>query len=294
MKLSPTIKYYILVIFLFSCNASRQTTNENKEAKIFHAHSDHTSFPDPARENGHIYDSVLYDAGSHYHDSSVLIIVPPGFSAGENIDLIFWFHGWRNNIDTADQYYELSKQFFASGRNAVLVLAETAKNAPDSYGGKLEKEGIFSFLVGDVLNELKNKKLVSQTARQGNITLAGHSGAYRVIAYILQNGKTKIHEVFLFDALYAEVPKFMQWIQNDPKNKFVHWYTNKGGGTDEVTREMIGELQKDNIAFKEVEETTVTPDQIKNNRVLFIHSLREHNDIINKPDNFQFLLKSTR
>jgi hypothetical protein len=288
------MRYYLLVLFLVSCNTPHRLKNENAGAKIFRIHSTHTSFPDPARSNGHIYDSVLYDAATHYSDSSVLIIVPPGFSAGKNIDLIFWFHGWRNNIDTANQYYELSKQFFASGRNAVLVLAETAKNAPDSYGGKLEKDGEFSFLIDDVLNELKTEKVIPQTTLTGNITLAGHSGAFRVIAYILQNGKARVQEVLLFDALYSEVPKFMQWIKEDPKNRFVHWYTNKGGGTDEVTKEMIQQLQKENIAFAETEEASLTPEQIKNSRVLFVHSLREHNDIINKPDDFELLLKATR
>ena len=295
MKIPFTISCYFFVLLFFACNTTHPVvTNQNKGGKVFRIQSAHTSFPDTARANGHIYDSVLYDASTHYSDNSVMMIVPPGFTAGENVDLIFWFHGWRNNIDTANQYYEIGKQFLASGRNAVLVFAETAKNSPDSYGGKLEGEGEFSFLVGDVLSELKKQKIIPSLAREGNITLAGHSGAYRVIAYILQNGKTKVHEVFLFDALYAEVPKFMHWIQDDPKNRFVHWYTNKGGGTDEVTKEMIGELQKANIVFKETEESTISPESIKNYRVLFVHSLREHNDIINKPDDFELLLKASQ
>ena len=33
-------------------------------------------------------------------------------------------------------------------------MAETAKNSPDSYGGKLEQPNMFLLLVTDVLNEL--------------------------------------------------------------------------------------------------------------------------------------------
>ena len=72
--------------------------------------------------------------------------------------MIFWFHGWRNNIDSVPARYDLVKQFIASKCNAILVLAETTKDAPDSYGGKLEQKGIFKLLLGDVLQELKKQK----------------------------------------------------------------------------------------------------------------------------------------
>ena len=44
------------------------------------------------------------------------------------------------------------------------------------------------------------------------LILAGHSGAYRVMANILQNGNVPVNEVILFDALYAETDKFMIWL----------------------------------------------------------------------------------
>ncbi len=171
---------------------------ENKEARLLHFTSSHTAFPDTARARGHLYDSVLYTASEHYSDSSVLLIIPPQLQAGSKVDLIFWFHGWRNTIDTAAEFYGLTRQFVASHRNAVLVLAETAKNAPDSYGGKLEQPGMFNGLVKDVMNELKKNNIVPRRAEPGNIALAGHSGAFRVIAYILQNGQMPVQEVLLF------------------------------------------------------------------------------------------------
>ena len=286
------MKYYLSMLISF-CILANVAIGQNNQPKIFHITSAHTAFPDTGRANGHLYDSVLYDAATHYSDSSVLIMVPPQFSAGKNIDMVFWFHGWRNNIDSADVRYELSKQFFASGRNAVLVLAETAKDAPDSYGGKLEQPGVFDLLLNDVMNELKQQKIVSNKASIGDVTLAGHSGAYRVIAYTLQNSGQKVHSVFLFDALYAETDKFMNWIKLDPRNIFINWYTNHGGGTDEVSKDMMEALQKEALPFALTEEDSLTMDQLKRNRIVFVHSLREHNDIINDPDNFQLLLQAT-
>jgi hypothetical protein len=258
-----------------------------------HFTSPHTSFPDSVRSNSYIYDSVLYTAADHYSDSSVLLVIPKNLEASGKIDLVFWFHGWRNNIDTAAEFYKLTKQFIASKRNAILVLAETAKNAPDSYGGKLEQTGMFKGLVEDVMNELKKKGDIPFDASAGNIVLAGHSGAFRVIAYILENGQMPVQEVFLFDALYGQLDKFESWLAGDPTNHFVHWFTNHGGGTDEMSNVMMLMLKTKNSNFALVEETGIKPKIIKSNRILFVHSLREHNVIINDPDDFQLLLENS-
>jgi hypothetical protein len=264
----------------------------SQEAKTIRFSSRYTSFPDSARVNGHTYDSIFYSAKDHYRDSSVLLIVPKNLSRTNRVDLIFWFHGWNNNIDTANQFYEIQKQFLASGKNAVLVLSETAKNAPDSYGGRLEQPGDFSRLVKEVLQQLKIQKLVGKKATAGTITLAGHSGAYRVIAYILSNGGMAVDNVYLFDALYSQVDKFLSWIQQNKNHRFVNWYTNHGGGTDEVSIQMMQQLDQLRLPYKLVEETAINGNDVKGNRILFVHSPREHNVIINTPDNLKLLLQN--
>ncbi|HEY1871496.1 MAG TPA: hypothetical protein VGG71_10585, partial [Chitinophagaceae bacterium] len=70
---------------------------QSNESKIIRFTSSHTSFPDTRRKNGHTYHDVLYDAATHYSDSSVMLIVPPHFSAKKKVDLVFWFHGWSND-----------------------------------------------------------------------------------------------------------------------------------------------------------------------------------------------------
>ncbi|MDB5135855.1 MAG: hypothetical protein JWP37_2458 [Mucilaginibacter sp.] len=257
----------------------------------FHIQSAHTSFPDTGRANGYIYDKVLYSSADHYHDSTVLIIAPKNLDAKKTIDLVFWFHGWRNNVDNAAVYYQLTKQFIASGRNAVLVLAETAKGSPDSYGGKLENPGVFKALVGDVLNGLKAQRLVPKNCIAGHVMLAGHSGAYRVMARIIQNGQVPVDEVMLFDALYAETEIFMAWIKADSTRRFIHLYTDHGG-TDGESHAMVKLLDQEHIPYFETEETQISPQQLQNNRLVYIHSGREHNDIINNPDNFKLLLEN--
>jgi hypothetical protein len=83
-----------------------------------------------------------------------------------------------------------------------LVLPETTKDAPGSYGGKLEQKGVFKKFSNDVLAKLKKEKAIPKNCKTGNIILVGHSGAYRVMAHILHNGDLHIKEVILLDAVF--------------------------------------------------------------------------------------------
>lgn len=281
------IAILLISVLGFNC-ASAQTTDN---AVIFHITSPHTSFPDTGRAKGHTYDKVLYTAADHYNDSTVLIIAPKHLDAKKQVDLIFWFHGWRNNVDSAAIKYQLTRQFLASKLNAVLVLAETAKDSPDSYGGKLENTGVFKALVSDVLAGLQSKHLTGKNCAPGHIILAGHSGAYRVMARIIQNGQMPVDETILFDALYAETEKFMAWIQAGPSHRFIDIYTDHGG-TDDETRGMMKLLDTAHIAYVSTQESAVTPQLLQANRLVFIHSLNEHDKIIANPDNFLLYLEN--
>ena len=219
----------------------------------------------------------------------MLIIAPKNLHADQKVDLIFWFHGWHNNIDTAAAYYQLTRQLLLSGLNAVLVLPEAAKDAADSYGGKLEKPGVFRDLVADVLKELKNKKMIGEHCESGHILLGGHSGGGEVISYIVENGHIEINEVVLFDALYDGTEKFMDWIKADTTHRFIHLYTDYGYGPKDESQHMIAMLKQEQIPLLETEESALTPQEIQNHKVVFIHSLSQHNDIIFNPDNFKLL-----
>jgi hypothetical protein len=258
----------------------------------FHITSANTSFPDTGRMSGHLYDSVLYSTTDHYSDSDVLIITPRNFHATAKADLIFWFHGWNNNIDSALVSYGLSRQFAKSNVNAVLVLAETAKDAPDSYGGKLEQPNTFRRLASDVLKKLYEEKIVGAKCTAGNVILAGHSGAYRVMAGILQNGNVPVNEVILFDALYADTDIFMKWLTAGSEHRFIDLYTDHGGTLDE-TQSMLQQIRDLKLSADSLEEANLTQRISEENKILFIHSLHPHNDIIQHPDNFEMFIDAS-
>lgn len=261
--------------------------------RVVHFSSPHNCFPDTARAFGHLDgDKKQLSKAGHYDDSSVLLVIPPGLRVGKTVDLVFWFHGWHNNIDTALRFYGLADQFAASGRNAVLVLAEAAKNAADSYGGKMREDGMFSLLAGDVVAELKREGVVPREAVAGHVVLAGHSGAYSVMADILEHGRQPVDEVFLFDALYGRVNTFMRWAE-EGDHHFVHWFTNTGYGPDEMSDTMMLDLRLHGVGYGLCEEGSVNPEIIRDNKILFVHSPRTHNVIINNPDDFALLLANS-
>ena len=259
---------------------------------MFHIYSSHTSFPDSARRNGHLYDSVLYTTAEHYSDSTALIIAPKNLDAKKKVDLVFWFHGWRNSVDNAAAYYELTKQFIESKRNAVLVLAETAKNSPDSYGGKLEKTGDFKALVADVMQGLRNKELITKGGEPGHILLGGHSGAYEVMAMIIKNGSMPIDEAMLFDSLYGKTEIFMDWIKASKDHRFIHLYTDYGYGPKEESAHMNKLLDTAGIKYFMVEEKDLKPEMYAKYPLIYVHTLKQHNDIVNQ-DNFRLMLENT-
>ncbi len=208
--------------------------------------------------------------------------------------MIFWFHGWYNTIDSSVGVFNLIDQFIASKRNAVLIIPETSKKAPDSYGGKLENQDMFRKLVEDIMYKRRSLLGIKNKVQAGNIILAGHSGAYRLIAHIIHQGGIPVQEVLLFDGLYGQLEKFKPWIHSNKNHSFVHWFTNKGGGTDEVSDTLMNQLKRENIEFKLVEETIPETQLPKKQQILFVHSTREHNDVITNPDNFKLLLQRSR
>jgi hypothetical protein len=251
-----------------------------------------TMFPHEKRAQGHTYEGKAYPADVHYSDRTVAIFVPKGFRAGDATNLVFYFHGWRNNVDDTFAKYRVAEQLAASGVNAVLVLAEGPKNAPDSFGGKLEETGVFSSLVSDVLGALKARGVIEST-KPGTIVLAGHSGAYRVMAFILARGglTANIREVYLFDALYGQPEKFAHWIDRFP-GKLVDIHTADGGTRGE-SLDLMDDLRAWDIPFVAVPESAVTQDLLRRNRLVFIDSALEHDDVVAKNEQFRAFLTAS-
>jgi hypothetical protein len=250
-------------------------------------------FPHPNRINGHVYDGNTYSAKEHYSDSSVAIFIPKGFKTTETIDFVVYFHGWNNNIDSACTQFDLIEQFSESNKNAIFVFPEGPKNSPDSFGGKLEEKDGLKNLIDDVLNFLKKKEKIEST-KVGNIILAGHSGAYRVISFCLMRGgyTNNITDVILFDALYGQTEKYVHWIENF-NGRFINIYT-ENGGTKEETENLMDDLTGWKIPYFSTEESKLKLSDLSSNRLIFIHTDLTHNEVITTRKQFWDYLKTSK
>ena len=251
-------------------------------------------FPNPRRAEGHTYQGKLYPAKDHYSDSTVAIFIPKGFRGAGQIDFVIHFHGWLNHVAGVLEQYQLIEQLLASRRNAVLVVPQGPRNAPDSFGGKLEDADGFKRFMEDVLQTLRQKSALKEKPFSlGQIVLSGHSGGYEVISAIVDRGglADRVREVWLFDGLYAQTDKFLAWIDRQ-QGRFIDIYTERGG-TKARTEELMAKLKERSTIFFAAKESEAKPADLQTNRLIFLYTDLGHNDVIHKRQEFRDYLKTS-
>jgi len=273
-------------------------------------------FPHPARAEGHKYHDEFFPAAEHYANSTVAIFIPKNFRVADKIDFVVHFHGWRHTVAGTLPEYQLIEQFAASGKNAVLIVPQGPFNAPDSFGGKLEDTNGFRNFMAEavaklgatgVLGKLERglqpastsdlqplpKRPEGRAPEIGDIILSGHSGGYHVMSAIVDRGglSEQIREVWLFDALYGGTDEFVAW-QKKENGRLRDIYTDHGG-TREETEKLMAFCQTNGVSFFAAEDTNALPDNLRTNRLVFLHSDMIHNDVVAKRGTFGQFLKSS-
>ncbi|MDA8427171.1 MAG: hypothetical protein M0Z80_13670 [Treponema sp.] len=257
--------------------------------RLYSFHLASAPFPDPDRSQGYSYDGENFPCAGHYDDSTVDVFIPPGFKPRGTVKLVFFFHGWYSSVPEEIQSFSLLQQFSESGARALLVLPETARDAPDSFGGKLENPGGFDRLVAELLRTL-HASGATPPLKAGAITLMGHSGAYRVMACILgQAGAAKkVNEVCLFDGLYDDVERYAAWISGGDR-RFVSISSEDGDPADNAHR-LIAELKEDGIPVETGADRPADYRRLLDHRVAFIFSSCSHDMIVNSEDELRRVL----
>jgi hypothetical protein len=252
-------------------------------------------FPHPARAEGYKYKDKHYPAKEHYSDSTVAVFIPNGFRETGQIDFVVHFHGWNNTVAGTLRTFKLIEQFDESGRNAVLVVPEGPHNTPDSFGGKLEDAEGFKRFMDEVVASLRQHTVLKKhDFAVGNIVLSGHSGGYRVMSAILDRGglSSKVREVWLFDALYAETDKFLAWWHRE-HGRLINIYTDNGGTKDD-SEAMMELLKVRGTKFLAAEESKVAAEELRIARLVFLHTDLGHNDVLEKRKTFGLFLRTSR
>ena len=252
--------------------------------------SSNSPFPHPDRAHGHDYNDIHFSFEEHYNDSSVAIFIPDHFAQTEAVNLVFYFHGWGNNIQKSIEKFELLQQSSDSKTNAVFVFPQGPKNASDSFGGRLEEPQIFKALVEDVLVFLHQEKK-TKTLEHGKIILAGHSGAYRVISSILNRGGVteNVSEVYLFDALYGQVENYTHWMDKY-EGRLIN-VTTPNGGTMRNSVDLMDDLDDWGLPNQRIEKDTVSVEELKSVGITSIFTTLGHSEVINPF--FKFSLMSS-
>jgi hypothetical protein len=289
-KISLTLLLIIAQTFLL--NAQPITERYSELGEMFIAEFSSAPFPHQKRATGHTYKDEVFPFEKHYNDSSVAIFITKDFKQTKKTNFVVYFHGWGNNIDKSCAKFNLIEQFTESNKNAIFVFPEGPKNAKDSFGGKLEEKDGLIKLINDVVKYLLDKGKL-ETTEIGNIILAGHSGAYRVISFCISDGglTTNISEVILFDALYGNTAKYLYWIENY-NGKFINIYTNYGGTKNE-SENMMKHFDTKHISYIKTNEVELLFEDLSNNRLIFIHSDLKHSEVIGKRNQFMKFLKSS-
>lgn len=282
---------FLLFLFAISTMQAQNSTNPYAEyGELIVIRLPSAPFPHPLRAAGHTRDKKLYPADQHYSDSSVAIFIPKNFKPGKKTDFVLHFHGWWNNIDTTLWRYRLIRQFAESGKNAILVVPEGPRNAPDSFGGKLEDAGGFKRFMSDVVKTLRKRSII-KSKTVGNVILSGHSGGYRVMSFILMRGGMPEHvkEVYQFDALYGQTEKYVYWLDHY-KGKIINIYTDSGGTKDE-SEKLMASLDGWKIPYLAKEDTSATAADLRKHKLLFLHTALEHDQVMHVRQNFLAYLK---
>ena len=251
-------------------------------------------FPHPRRAEGHKYKNQLYPAKEHYTDSTVAVFIPKGFRETGKIDFVIHFHGWKNTVEGVLQQYKLIEQLIESGRNAVLIVPQGPRDAPDSFGGKLEDPNGFQRFMDEVVETLRQQSALKQKHFTiGQIVLSGHSGGYEVISSIVACGglTDPIREVWLFDALYAQTDKFLAW-HDKQHGRLLDIYTEHGGTKAETERLMATLKQRGTEFFSGKESETKATD-LQTNKLVFLFTDLPHNDVVDKHQTFRGFLETS-
>lgn len=261
---------------------------------LVRTHLKNAAFPSPDRAEGHDYEGKHYSAEANYSDNTVLVFIPRRLYWGQRTDFIVHFHGWWNSADSVLNTFRLAEQLIAAKKNAILVLPQGPKNAPDSHGGKLEEPGAFLRFMAELADSIASATTKPRVAG-GSIILSGHSGAYRVMANILEKGgmDEAIREVWLFDGLYGDTDRFLNWMVKPPR-RFVNIFTRTGGTLDNSQALDRALMAKPNMFFYRFgTEATITDDLLKANRIFQIQTGLDHNEVLDKSDLFRRLVAIT-
>lgn len=249
-------------------------------------------YPHLSRENGFSSSNGTFPKDPHYNDSTVGIVIPPGYVPGDTVDYVVHFHGWGNHVSNVLTQYNLPAQLAAAKVNAILLVPQGPKDAKDSSDGKLELDpGGFKRLITEVTTFLKSEGKI-HTDKVGTIALTAHSGGYKVTARILHHGGLTDHisDVILLDASYGNLDDFAEYISHYPTARLISFHTKH---LDDENAALQTLLDKSHTPYRTLPEPDLSPTTLAPRTATFISTTLPHDEVPVKKDYFSITLASS-
>lgn len=232
--------------------------------------------------------------GAWHRDPTVIVFVPRHHRPGQGgaTGFVVHFHGHNTTAERAMVAHQLREQLFDSKQNAILVVPQLAVMAPDSSAGKLESPGAFARMLEDVLAALRSREARAAlgasapgpAAVPGRVCVSAHSGGYHAAACAIRAGGARVHEVYLFDALYADTEVFRDWViagRGKPmgsRHKLVSYFT--AGTTEANTRRLFAELERAGVVCaRETVEGTLSRQDLTQAEAVSIRTQLTHGSV---------------
>ncbi len=241
--------------------------------------------------------------GKPYRDATTALFVPTHYKPQKQIDMLVHFHGHDGLVPRKIVEHQLREQVAESGRNILFVMPQGPTNAGDSAGGKLELQAGFAAFTTEMLQMLQRKDVrkalilfrFTKQLQLGHVALSAHSGGYHVTAKVLELGGVPVREVFLFDALYADVPLFRDWLaqQEGQGKRLILWFT--GGAPMQLGQILRTRLREAGVHVSwEDPEGSLTWQQFCRGPAVMIHTGLKHGQTPWGHNNLRDALLSSR
>ncbi len=280
----------LLVGFLCFCSSSDRSSaewevNEYGETSVFQMQN--APYPHESRKDGFTFKQLykpprdghwvtkfeeeFFPRDPHYVDSSVGLFIPRGYRAGDEVDLLIFFHGAYMNVENSfkQEDWNLRKQVHESGKNVIMVVPQGPRIAADLGGGKLEDPDGLKRLVLEVVETLKQEGKIDDSARLGKIALTGHSAGYRVITYCVEHGGLEDHieEVYILDGCHDRYDQLVAWAARNRRVRLFSVFTDIFGWQHVDMMVQMGERE---VPYELIREDKVTDDLLRRRRVLLM------------------------
>lgn len=231
-------------------------------------------------------------AGRPYTDSTVGIYVPAHYRSGDSIDYVVHFHGWHNDVRHVLERYRLREQLERSGRNAILVVPQGPKDAPDSDFGKLEhdRNGFARFIaqVGEYLREHN----VTTAETTGRIVLSAHSGGYGGEGGVLAVGgmNANVTDVLMFDCAYGHYDAYAAWTKARSGNHLLSIFTSDTENGNVYLMSLV-QGPEPNIEVHDAHGMTLA--ELQTRAPTFVLTTVAHDELMQRYDWFSLFLQAT-